>query len=333
MEKEFLMQLDECLQDEMFLQRYREYAKKSLGSKNMFLTKILNFLISTRDFKNVGYYIENFSLSYVDCDYKRCFPYDYLKFKGLSKEESEKTIYDNFIRNGFLFHITPDTNLNEILQNGLQTLNDRTKRNMYDETLRVNRVYEKIKKRNSGMFTMSTLISIPGGDIYLNEERFDSIYLSSNLDYALKTYGLSSEISTLFVRDFFWAFKNKVPYEKMDKEEIRTNIIETLESHPGQIYDDEIECIVGYFNRIYHDKEDLRSQTNQSIIMVPTQSINTDDKSFNILYRDGTLKYAPEVIIDFNNGEVTNKGSISTDNLIALNPTREKILTLKKSNN
>ena len=46
MEKEFLMQLDECLQDEMFLQRYREYAKKSLGSKNMFLTKILNIDVS-----------------------------------------------------------------------------------------------------------------------------------------------------------------------------------------------------------------------------------------------------------------------------------------------
>ena len=333
MENEFLMQLNESLQNEIFLQSYREYAKKGMRRKNMFLTKILNFLISTRDFKNIGYYIENFSLSYVDSDYRRCFPYDYLKSKGLSKDESEKIIYDNFIKNGFLFHITPDANLSEILQNGLQTLNDRTKRNMYDETLMVNRLYEKIRKRNSGMFSMSTLISIPGGDIYLNEERFDSIYLSSNLDYALKTYGLSSEISTLFVRDFFEAFKNKVPYEKMDKEEIRVNIIETLESHPGQIYDHEIESIVGYFNRIYPDKEDLSSKTNQSIIMVPTPTVNTDDKSFDILYRDGALKYAPEVIIEFNNGEVTNKGSISTDNLIALNPTSGKVLTLKKSNN
>lgn len=44
----------------------------------------------------------------------------------------------NFIQNGFLYHITPSSNVHNIMQKGLQTINNRCGDDIYLQSLKVN---------------------------------------------------------------------------------------------------------------------------------------------------------------------------------------------------
>lgn len=147
--------------------------------KKRIIIRSLNFLISTRDFDNFDYYLSN---------YYKTFQTSYLMKKGISINEVKSLMYDNYIKNSFLFHVTPSYNVDQILNDGLQTLNDKTGIDLYQESLKINRIFEDIHKRNNGLLGIKSLINIPG-EVELNEERFNSIYLSSNLEYILNTYG------------------------------------------------------------------------------------------------------------------------------------------------
>ena len=119
MEKlEFYQRLKESLESDYFKEEIQDRSKQSRKYGRKFLEKCLYFLISTRDFDNLKYFINHM--------YNELFPYHYLReIKGLTKEQSELEIYNNFIKNGFLFHVTKTSNVDEILNNGLLTLNDK----------------------------------------------------------------------------------------------------------------------------------------------------------------------------------------------------------------
>ena len=64
--------------------------------------------------------------------------------------------------------------------------------------------------------------------MYLNKERFNTIYLSSNLGYILDTYGEAGEFSGLLLDDIFCAFTRYYEPLENDKEKKISKIIDAI---------------------------------------------------------------------------------------------------------
>lgn len=321
--KEFYEKLKQCLENEVFTKALLSNGDVNSDSRRLFLVKSLFFLISTRDFD----YFENFLNFY----HRDIFPYEYLKEKrNLSDEKVKSIIYDNFIKDGFLFHITPSINVEEILDNGLYTLNDKYKCDLYRKSLSLNETYSKIRARNSmlnKLFKMPSLINIPGLKEY-HEDRFNTVYLSSNLDYILKTYGEAGELFSFFIRDFLWAFNNFDDVDKLTKDELKNKIIQIIKNSNAQIYDGEINQILDYFETIYEDKKNECS--TKTILLVPTSTITSNSTYFDSLYKENSLNLPVETILDFYEGEIESSESIPPNNIIAINTNSDKSLSLKR---
>lgn len=320
--KEFYEKLKQCLENGLFTESLLSSGDINSDSRRLFLVKSLYFLISTRDFDN----FEKFLNSY----YSDMFPYKYLKEKNnLSDEAVKNIIYDNFIRNGFLFHVTPSNNVDEILNNGLQTLNDKYKCDLYKKSLEVNETYSKIRTRNSKLnklFKMPNLINIPGTEEY-HEDRFTTVYLSSNLAYILKTYGESGELFNFFIRDLLWNFNNFDGVDALTKDELKNKIVQIIKNSNAQIYDEEITQILDYIETIYEYKK--TELGTKSILLVPTSSITSNFTYFDPLYKKNSLNLDVETILDFSNGEIGSAESIRPSNIIAITTTKNKGLNLK----
>lgn len=316
MDSNFVFQLEKALTSDTFLELILNC--DSIESQKRIIIRSLNFLISTRDFDNFDYYLSN---------YHKTFPTSYLIKKGISKKVANSLMYENYIKNGFLFHVTPSYNVNQILNNGLQTLNDRTGIDLYQESTMINKIFGDIIKRNNGLFGINSLINIPG-EVDLNEERFNSIYLSSNLEYILNTYGKKGEFAEYFVRNFFWGFGVRSNYHNMSKEEINYEMLNALEDSRLKIKDEEIDALLGFFNIIYHERQ-KQENLGQAIVLIPNEVIKSSNK-FEMLYRKNIFGFDVPTIIELENGEVINKGSISSDDLIILEPTPNKSLRLIK---
>jgi len=317
---EFIEGLQEIFYDDNFIKLLKQNYDINNSIRNNFIIKSLNYLISTRDFEGFNYYINHCSNDY--------FPYRYLKQKELSEEEINKLLYDNYIKNGFLFHITPNYNVEEILEKGLQTLNDRCGFDVYQKSNELNKMYVIIKQRNKDILSLNNLISVPGYN-KLEQERFNSVYLSSNLGYVLKTYGKFSELSNLYVSNLFYAFGRQDNIENLEKKELRLKIIDLIKNSGAIIFEKEIDTILDFFDTTYKDKF-YESNNEQAIILVPTNSINNNDKMFNALYKDNSLGLTIDRIIEINDGEVEYKGSIPSENIVAITQKENKVLTLRK---
>lgn len=114
----------------------------------------------------------------------------------------------------------------------------------------------------------------------------------------------------------------------MSKEEINYEILNALEDSRLKIKDEEIDALLGFFNIIYHERQ-KNENLGQSIILIPNKTINSSNK-FDMLYRKNIFGFDVPTIIEFENGEVINKGSIPSENLIVLEPTPNKSLRLIK---
>lgn len=158
------------------------------------------------------------------------------------------------------------------------------------------------------------------------EERFNSVYFSSNLEYILDTYGNSSELSNMFVRNFFWSFHSDKNHEEMDKTEIREEMLFLMEASEAKIHEREIDLLLDYFNLIYCEK-DKSDNNGQAILLVPNAKIDGDEY-FKALYQQDKLKLPVETIIDLRKREIVNYGSVVPENIIALTPNSDKVLTL-----
>lgn len=321
--KEFYEKLKQCLENEKFTKTLSSNGEVNSDSRRLFLVKSLYFLISTKDFEN----FDNFFNFYQ----RDIFPYEYLKeTRNLSDEKVQSIIYDNFIKDGFLFHVTPSTNVDEILDNGLRTLNDKYKCDLYRKSLALNETYSKIRARNSmlnQLFKMPSLINIPGLKEY-HEDRFNTVYLSSNLDYILKTYGEFGELFSLFIRDLLWTFNNFDDVDTLTKVELKNKVIQIIKNSNAQIYDEEISQILDYIETIYEDKKNECS--TKTILLVPTNTITSNFTYFDTLYKENSLNLPIESILDFHNGEIGSSESIHPNDIIAINTNRDKSLSLKR---
>ncbi len=319
--KEFYINLKQCLESELFREILLSKGDISCEGRRHFLVKCLYFLISTRDFENFNKFLNRY--------YRDMFPYEYLKEKeNLSDEKVKELVYNNFIKNGFLFHVTPSSNVDEILNNGLQTLNDKYKCNLYKKSLELNDMYSQIRARNRNLdelFKMPNLINIPGLEEY-HKDRFNTVYLSSNLEYILKTYGESGELFNFFIRDLLWVFNRFDDVDVLTKEELKGKIIKIIKDSNAKIYDGEINQILDYIETIYENKKSEIS--TKSILLVPTNKINSNFTYFDSLYRNNSLNLNVETILDFSEGEVGSSQSIPADNIIAINTNEDKTLTL-----
>lgn len=320
--KEFYINFKQCLESETFTEILLSRGDINSDSRRLFLVKCLYFLISTRDFENFDKFLNRY--------YKDIFPYEYLKEKeNISDEEVKNVIYNNFIRNGFLFHVTPSNNIDEILKNGLQTLNDKYKCDLYKKSLELNETYSQIRTRNTklnDLFKMPNIINIPGLEKY-HEDRFNTVYLSSNLDYILKTYGESGELFNFFIRDLLWVFNNFDDVDTLTKDELKNKIIQIIKNSNAIIYDKEINQILDYIETIYESKKSEVS--TKSILLVPTNSIASHFTYFEPLYKTNSLNLDVETILDFSEGEIGSAHSILPDNIIAINTNEDKSLSLK----
>lgn len=319
---DFYEQLKQCLKNEMFTERLLSKGDVNSDGRRLFLVKSLYFLISTRCFDDFRIFLNTY--------YYDMFPYEYLKEKENKQDEVVKSIiYNNFIRDGFLFHVTPSNNVDEILKNGLQTLNDKYKCDLYKKSLEMNEMYSKIRARNSKLthlFKMPTLINIPGLEEY-HEDRFNTVYLSSNLDYILKTYGEAGELFNFFIRDLLWVFNNFDDVDTLTKDELKNKIVSIIKNSDAEIYDNEINQILDYFETIYEDKK--AQMSTKSILLVPTSKITSKFTYFESLYKENSLNLSVETILNYHNGEVGSSESIKPDNIIVINTNKDKSLSLK----
>ena len=320
--EEFYKNLKKCLESDYFTDLLLYTGDINCDARRLFLVKALYFLISTRDFDNFNNYLNKW--------YKDIFPYQYLKEKtNLTDKEIKNMIYDNFIRNGFLFHVTPSNNVNDILSSGLKTLNDKYKCNLYKKSIELNLAYSQIRTRNANkteLLKNTSLISTPGSRA-CREDRFKTVFLSSNLDYILKTYGESGELFNFFIRDLQLSLNNYDNVDSLTKDELKNKVIKMIKKSNIQILDEEIMQILDYMETIYEDKKD--NDTTKSILLVPTNSIVNNSNEFKCLYKENSFNLPIEDILAHDHGEIRSVGSISPDKIIAITTNKDKSLSLK----
>ena len=321
---EFYKNFKKCLESEYFTEILLSKGDINSDERRLFLVKAIYFLISTRDFNGFEQILNQY--------YRNMFPYEYIKQKeNLTDDQVKAFTYNNFIKEGFLFHITPSYNVNDILTSGLKTLNDKYSCDLYNKSLELNRIYCNIRDRNSNLdklFKMKSLITIPGFSEY-QEERFKTVYLSSNLDYILKTYGESGELFNFFINDLLWVFNNWEEYSFLTKDELKNKIAMIINNSGAKIFEEEKNIILDYIDIIYEDKRDDSIDDTKSILLVPTKSIVSDSTAFYSIYEENRLNLDLETILDFADGEIICNGSIEPENIISINCNRDKSLSLK----
>lgn len=279
-----------------------------------YIIKSLIFLITTKDYKELINYMNYYS---------ELFPKRYLKSKGIDSNEIDSILYNNYIINGFLFHITSNKNVPDILSNGLLTLCDKYGNEIYYDYEKINKIFNNIYERNKSI-SLNSIVNIPGSTT-IEKERFNKIYLSSNLKYIIETYG-NPEIHYLFIRDLLWALNlYNVEIDNLTKEEIIRIIKNKLNEY--DIKEEEKNFIITFLDKyINFDKV---SKNNKSIIIVPTKNITSNDTLFR-LYKKRTIEsLTVEDLIELNSGEISNNGSIKPNEIIALTLNNDKSLSLK----
>ena len=282
-----------------------------------YIIKVINFLISTRNYNEL--------IKYMDF-YKELFPKRYLRTKGLNPKEIENTLYENYIINGFLYHITNKSNIEDILNNGLLTLKDKYGEEIFYDHEKINKIFNDIYERNRKI-SLKSIVNIPGSNS-IEKERFNKVYLSSNLKYIISTYG-NPEIHYLFIRDLLWALNLfEIDIDKQEKEEIIKIIINKLNEY--DIKEEEKNFILNFLNK--YIKFDKVSKDDKSIIMVPTNCINSTSTYFR-LYKSRKIETInTEDLLELNYGEISNDGSIKSNNIMALTLNKDRSLSLKIGN-
>ena len=240
-DRDFYLKMKKVLESEKYTSELLSVSKHSADARRNFIVKSLFFLIGTRDFEGFEYFFNRY--------YKDIYPFEYLKERtSKSEEEIDDIVYGNMLNNGFLFHITPQTNVDNVLSRGLLNLNDKYGCNLYDRCNRINEVYSLVKDRNEGkeVLRMPSIITIPGFGGF-ERDRFNNVFLSSNLDYVLKTYGENGELSKMFIRDILWAFGARCDISNLSLDNIKEKVMKSIQDNDISITDKELEELCLYY--------------------------------------------------------------------------------------
>lgn len=321
-DRDFYVKMKKVLESEEVRKEF--LSRKNIDARRAFITKLFYFLIGTRDFDNIDKYVGRY--------YKGVYPFDYMEqHSALSKWDREDLIYRNLLRDGFLFHITPQCNVDNILEKGLLTLDDKYGCNVYERCNEINGIYATVRERKyiEDALKMPQIIRIPGNGA-CDEDRFNTVFLSSNLSYALLIYGENGELSSFFLRDILWAFGIKEDVYGLSLEEIKAYIIYSVRNKGIEIYESELAAIFSFLDMIYEEKVTIED-SKKSIVMVPTKDVVNNSNHFQAFYRgeDPTV-WSLELIHDYRDGEVQSEGSISPENIMVVDICDDKGFVLRK---
>ena len=325
--------------------------KKSLNSRSVInqieddwykgiLATSINFLVSTKKYNDLGNYLKSDNSNFL--------PFAYLKDKyNMNNEEVFAFIYDNFIRNGYLYHVTKSTNVDSILESGILSLNDKFNTNLYVESLKVNECFENFIKRNYDAMPLRSnlnepLIKVPNcrEKLGINNSRFSSIYVTLNISNALSLYGDNGELMELFVVDLlkrFCKFHTNSEFKRLNKDKIRSEIVSAFQDKKYDIEDKELDTILSFYDKYYDDRKGT-----ESLIMIPINNVLDYDIEGKV-FTSSIMKVLegrvtdPEVSLDFMNyclgrNDIEINSQIKKEGLIAISYDKRKSKFLVKSN-
>ncbi len=229
-----------------------------------------------------------------------------------SKQQFFNIFKQEFINNGYFFHITNAKNTELILNQGILSLNDSFKRDVYTDCVELNQCWRNIKSKNADKMMASKLIEIPS-KTRIYKKRFTSTYLATYIDLDLLRY--YQDGMELF-RDFIdhLCIGGLSPSCCKTKEEGVSYLTKKL-LEKYTISDKELEMILSFY-RHYYQKSNPKN--NSTIFMVPKKSIS--DLKMNSKKYQELLKTSPEHFyyrLDYCY-DLEYQESIPNDGLIAL---------------
>lgn len=268
-----LEQFREVIESDLVTERLNEVGREN---RREFIASLINFLVLTKDYKNIECYIYDFLLYEITT-----LPTDYLiEEKGLTQKEADALMYNNFMNDGYLYHVTKLDHLDSILEHGLVSLNKRFNEDLYDECIKVNTCFSNLLKRNNRIQT--NLIKIPMHK-NLYKTRFESIYLSTNLAAILSLYG-SSELFFDFLDR--WRSRLNIQMESMDlpKEELRQQLIEGMKMYQYDAW--ELDTLLQFYDKHYEQASTKDKLEEKAIIMVSNENIQDNAKYTSCNYNE-----------------------------------------------
>lgn len=234
---------------------------------NNFISNIINYIILTKDYDDIeknlssdlGVYLEYFN-----------------RFNDVSYE---KKLYTNFSNDGYLYHITGVNRIPQILDKGILTLSSQFGQDIYYDCRNLNKIFHRLQSANKSR--KYDIIDIPNNKLY--KKRFNSIYLTMNLERSIPYYKNGNE----FFRRFIWEFDdgefNTGRIEQQD--ELLHKIISSSQKKYN-ISDEDISFLIEFYNK-YFDVINEREQS-YGIVLVPNQFLKEQKK----LEKDLLYKYS-----------------------------------------
>lgn len=264
MTEQELKKFKQIVESDLVTEKINEVEKHERASV---IASLLNYLMFTKDYENIEYYLSSFLFN----DYNEVcvLPTNFLNRKqNLTELQAAELMYNSFMKEGYLYHVTKTSNLDSILENGIVTLNKRFNENLYEECIKINKSFNRLLERNNKI--QMDLIKIPlHKNLY--ENRFNSIYLSTNLQSALNIYGTGMEIFLDFVNR--WRARVGVCSRDINlpKEELRQRLIEGMKHYQYEVQ--ELELLLNFYDKHYEPIKPENKFDEKAIIMIPNKNI------------------------------------------------------------
>lgn len=261
MNEEEFKQFKEILESEFVY----DVLRKATGlEKNAVLARIINFLNFTKEYNcdSLRKWLEE-SLGVLPIAYIQ-------EKKNLTSQEINCFLFESFKKTGYFYHVTNPKYLTSILEKGLLSLNTRFQRDVYRDCKNLNVCWDQITKENQ-LSERKDLAIIPFYNI-LYPERFNSVYLSSNLYAALRIYAMGHELFTSIMDNLSSQLliqKDSVStkYEFLQQLSIRMN------DKSFHIKSEQKQFLFDFCNCYYKDISFVNDFSEQAIVMVPMQRI------------------------------------------------------------
>lgn len=313
MQKEEYKQLKTVLETENFCNNTHN-AKQKLSCWLKFLTLTKDFN-SFEIFKNRNTNVWSFLL----------------RNYNFEKSKLNYELYKQFIQDGYLFHITKEANKKIILEKGILTLHERFGNEMYRDCCELNHYWRNMAKKMHNV--SSCIIIIPNKDrIY--KKRFESVYLTTDIDTGIEYYGNGMELFNIFIDSLMENIKLPYGNKYEERDVFRKEIVMQLNTF-DKITEVEKQVILNFYDK-YYEKMSRGILENKTIIMVPQKKIiqqNSCSEDYQQLIKN------PYHFYDYyiNCNDIEYKGNISNEGLIAitLNETNQSKIKIKveKANN
>lgn len=267
------------------------------------LASLLNFLIFTEEYDCMYSYLNH---------KKEYLPIQYLSEKyKLEKKQVHALLYHKFFKDGYLYHVTNSCYLESILEKGLEPITVRYKRNPYLECRDFNSRWNVILKKNQQ--EPRDVISIPFySSIY--KERFDSVYLGTNLAYSLSCYGQSGgEWMHLFITEWMEQLSS-LQENTFTKAELKEWLCTTIKNKYS-VSDIDMDFLLGFYDKYYSEKS-----KEKAFILVPNNNRKINDQNESYAFTYNKLKEEQENFpINYELcTDVEHHGTISPQGLIGV---------------